>query len=167
VRASATSRKREPFKEGTALNYRVTYDEEQFALLKDGLIPHEMEDKWFIYYEEPYLYFHRSWTGLPVYRVTLKSLPTGGAQVIEALWSKGPTFPDAATRDSEYPAKLLDFLITSLLLRQSKSFPMPSGFGDHAPGLLQHVISGTGFPQSSDSKLEDSTSSKPEKKKAK
>ena len=37
--------------------------------IKNGVIPEEMEDKWFIYYEssENKLYLHRSWTGFCIY----------------------------------------------------------------------------------------------------
>jgi hypothetical protein len=31
-----------------------------------GLIPRAMEDKWYIYFENDCLYFHRSWTGLEI-----------------------------------------------------------------------------------------------------
>ncbi len=34
-----------------------------------GFIPREMEEKWFIYYGQGFLYFHRSWTGYCIYRV--------------------------------------------------------------------------------------------------
>jgi hypothetical protein len=37
-----------------------------------GAIPEEMEDKWFIFYEDGELYFHRSWTGRCLYVVRFK-----------------------------------------------------------------------------------------------
>ena len=80
MRASRTSWQIEPFKEGVPLSYRAAFNGEQFAILMEGHIPQQMEDHWFIYYEEPYLCMHRSWTGTPVYRLTLKSLP-GGAEI--------------------------------------------------------------------------------------
>ena len=85
--ASGSSWKRKPFKDGLPLPYQATFDSEQFARLKEGLIPREMEDKWFIYYEEPHLFLHRSWTGQPVYRLKLRAV-SNGAEVIETLWSK-------------------------------------------------------------------------------
>jgi hypothetical protein len=67
---------------------------------------------------------HRSWTGQPVYKLTLKNLPNG-AELTETLWSKELTgIPDF---DSDYQVRLLDFLISNLLLGQSKPFPVPSG----------------------------------------
>ena len=83
--AKPTDWKCEPFKEGRPLRYDRTFTDEQFARIKIGTIPEQMEDKWFVYYEEPDLFFHRSWTGQPVYKVTLRrtgrSLGCGSAVV--------------------------------------------------------------------------------------
>jgi len=40
--------------------------------LKKGIIPQQMEDKWFVYYEDSYLYCHRSWTGILIYKMKLE-----------------------------------------------------------------------------------------------
>ena len=48
------------------------YSDREFARLSAGQIPQEMEDKWFVYYSEPCLYLHRSWTGICVYKVEFK-----------------------------------------------------------------------------------------------
>ena len=64
--ATSTSWERTPFKEAVPIPYHAAFDAEQFVRLKAGLIPQTMEDKWFVYYEEPELFFHRSWTGQPV-----------------------------------------------------------------------------------------------------
>jgi ADP-ribosyl-[dinitrogen reductase] hydrolase len=45
------------------LEIYLEFTESQFNKMKNGLIPEEMEDKWFIYYEKGFLHFHRSWTG--------------------------------------------------------------------------------------------------------
>ncbi len=84
VVASATSWQRVPFSAGDSILYVRVFDTEQFGCLKIGLIPQQMEDKWFIYYEEPHLYFHRSWTGQPVYRLALRTTQNG-AEVCQAL----------------------------------------------------------------------------------
>lgn len=36
---------------------------EEFGRIVHGFIPTDMDDKWFIYFEENMLHFHRSWTG--------------------------------------------------------------------------------------------------------
>jgi len=140
-----TSWKREPFKECVPIPYHAVFDVEQFTRLKEGLIPRAMEDKWFIFYEEPQLFFHRSWTGQPVYRITLTTLGDGGATVSAALWSKEIA---VASKDGpEYQVRLLDFLVANLLLGQSIPFPLPSGLNEEMPGVFQHHISGTGFAE--------------------
>jgi len=47
----------------------VTLSELEFKKLSVGMIPHEMEDKWFIYMLDNTLHAHRSWTGREIFRV--------------------------------------------------------------------------------------------------
>jgi hypothetical protein len=142
MKATSSSWKRVPFGDVTPLSYTASFDEQQLARLKEGLVPEAMEDKWFVYYEDPHLFFHRSWTGQPVYRITLT--PEGaGARAIQAHWSKDLASADHA--DPEYQSRLLDFLISNLMLGQSKPFPRPQGLNEPAPGIFQHHVSGTGF----------------------
>ena len=142
--ASAATWKHEPLNESVPLSYRAAFDSEQLARLQMGFIPRQMEDKWFIYYEEPHLFLHRSWTGQAVYRLTLKSGPNG-AEVTEARWSK--ELADSSELGHEYEARLLDFLVSNLLLGQAKPFPVPD-LTEPMHGVFQHHISGTGYPQS-------------------
>ncbi len=46
----------------------------EYECLSWGLIPKEMEDKWFIYLEDNWLYFHRSWTGFCIYQLHLEKI---------------------------------------------------------------------------------------------
>lgn len=66
------------------------YDTEEFARLRGGLIPQDMDDKWFLYYEEPVLYLHRSWTGHCIAEVQFAPEPGGGARVVEARVNQNP-----------------------------------------------------------------------------
>jgi hypothetical protein len=50
----------------------LKFSREQFDKIKNGLIQNEMEDKWFIFFEDNWLYFHRSWTGFGIYKAELK-----------------------------------------------------------------------------------------------
>jgi hypothetical protein len=143
--AASSSWSHTPFREGKPVPYRATWADAEFTRIRAGLIPTQMEDKWFIYYEEPHLFLHRSWSGQPVYRLAITESPQG-FEVTESLWSI--ELASARGADSDYQAKLLDFLISNLLLGQSKQFPMPAGSEDHAhPGTLQHAISGTGYAE--------------------
>ncbi len=146
--ATSTSWKnRQPFNDGVPLPYSAVFDDQQLTLLKVGLIPRVMENKWFIYYDEPHLFLHRSWTGLPVFRLTLKCGATG-AEVVEALYST--QLANAPGLDVTYQARLLDFLISNLLLGQRKPFPVPSNVNQANRKLLQHHLSGTGFHNSAE-----------------
>ena len=62
--ATRTSWKTLPLPEArVAVDFTASCTKEEFQRIRRGLIPREMEDKWFIFYEEPWLYLHRSWTG--------------------------------------------------------------------------------------------------------
>ncbi len=45
------------------------YSGEELALIRRGLVPEQITDQWFIFYEDDALYFHRSWTGHCIYVV--------------------------------------------------------------------------------------------------
>ena len=62
------------------LELNVDFSGDEMATIRQGVIPKEMEDKWFMYYEanenENRLYMHRSWTGFCVYVVDFEKAPT-------------------------------------------------------------------------------------------
>ena len=47
-----------------------SFTSHEIQLIKEGHKPKEMEDKWFMYYEDDKLYIHRSWTGFCIYIVS-------------------------------------------------------------------------------------------------
>ena len=85
-----------------------TYSADEFKRLQEGQIPREMEDKWFSFYEEPWLYLHRSWTGYCVYQVRFQ--PTAsGARTVESLANRDPEqYRGTDERDELLLALLLD-----------------------------------------------------------
>jgi 8-oxo-dGTP diphosphatase len=40
--------------------------------IRTGLIPREMEDRWFMFFEDNTLFVHRSWTGFCIYAAAFK-----------------------------------------------------------------------------------------------
>lgn len=60
--------------------------DKQFSKMINGLIPQQMEDKWFIYYENEWLYFHRSWTGNGIYKAKLNKENDGYS--ITEFWAE-------------------------------------------------------------------------------
>jgi hypothetical protein len=142
VKATSSSWKLIPFNDGVPLEYHAVFNSDEFSKLEAGVIPKAMEDKWFIYYEEPFLFFHRSWTGAPVYRLTIEKTPDG-ARIMESLlatqWIK------RKETDLGYEAKLIEFLVSNLLLGQDIPFPLPEYARGYEPGAYQHNIAGTGY----------------------
>lgn len=65
----------------TKIELNIQYSAEDMATLKRGVCPEEMEDKWFIYFEEDEskLYLHRSWTGYCVFVVEFNVEESGEA----------------------------------------------------------------------------------------
>jgi hypothetical protein len=142
--ATADSWKHEPFTVGVRIPYEATFALGEVARLEAGLVPQAMEDKWFIYFDAPWLFLHRGWTGVPVYRVELKR-ESSGASVVEALWASDASPADEAAL--VYQALLLEFLIANLLLGQARPFPRPADAHEAVPGVLQHHVAGTGFQE--------------------
>lgn len=118
------------------------FSPDEYAQLQKGLVPEVMEDKWFVFFEAPFLYFHRSWTRELVYRVRFDA-SVRGARVAEALAS-GHT---SLVHGPEWEGALVAFLLRGLVLGQRVSFPLPPGGAPGPAGLFQHVVSGTGFPE--------------------
>ena len=86
-----------------------SYTLAEFAALQAGLVPEEMEDKWFIFFEDPWLYLHRSWTGFCIFQVRFETTATG-VRVAEALVNRDPAQygGTSAREDASLLAILLD-----------------------------------------------------------
>ena len=72
-----------------ALALHRIYSADEFQRLQEGRVPHEMEDKWFVFCEDPWLYLHRSWTGFCVYQVRFERTASG-ARTAESLVNRDP-----------------------------------------------------------------------------
>ena len=51
-------------------NFRFT--ESQYAKIRFGLLPLQMEDKWFVYFDDGRIHLHRSWTGAKIYEAAIQ-----------------------------------------------------------------------------------------------
>ena len=91
------------------LQVEEVFTREEYKYLSWGLIPVSMDDKWFIYLEDNWLYFHRSWTGFCIFQVRLEKFEDG-YQIAEAWVNDDP--------EQRYD-KLLLFWI-SFLIRQNQ-----------------------------------------------
>ena len=81
--ASRTSWKTEEIDVPRNISLKILFTERQFNIIKQGLIPKQMEDKWFIFFENNILYMHRSWTGYGMYRAEI--IRNGNIYAIDEL----------------------------------------------------------------------------------
>ena len=77
-----------------------------------------MEDKWFVFEDDGWLYFHRSWTGYGVYWVRLFDKPTGG-DIVEAWVSRDRDQYKGASAEDD--VRRLSQLIDVLLLQRERN----------------------------------------------
>lgn len=128
-----------------SLDFHARFTLGEFEYIKRGLIPHAMEDKWFIFFESPWLYFHRSWSGECVFAVRFE---VDGQQAVAAESWVGVTGKNQRDEDRAYARALLAFLLDAFLLGKKVSFPVPSNLPITAPkGLYQHAVVGRGYPE--------------------
>ena len=88
-----------------------------------GVIPEEMEDKWFAYWEDGTLFFHRSWTGFCVYIVRFVC-DDDGTTAVEADLNRDPE--QYKNTDEQYDVEMIAYLVDVLLLRRPSRFPSRS-----------------------------------------
>ena len=107
--------------------------------IRFGLVPAQMEDKWFIFHESDHLYLHRSWSGFCMFRVRLE--PSGeGVRIAEAWVNRDPE--QYSGGDGVYDVALLAYLMDRLLLGRQPRFPFPEGLQPEAESLFQHQMVG-------------------------
>ena len=76
----------------TTLELNTVFSAEQMKRISKGILPDEMEDKWFMYYDEDEskLYMHRSWTGYCVYIVKFQEHDGGGCVAVSTVVNRDP-----------------------------------------------------------------------------
>lgn len=121
--------------------YARTFGKDEHVRMRRGLVPEQMEDKWFIFFEAPWLFLHRSWTGLCIYAVKLRA--EGDGAVVEEAWANRA--PDEYREtDAAHDAKMLAFLVDRLLLGLPAPFPIRQGVAPEKASLLVHHVVGYG-----------------------
>jgi O-acetyl-ADP-ribose deacetylase (regulator of RNase III) len=135
--ATRDSWKIHPLPEARArLSYRRRFDAREHARLALGLTPRQTEDKWFIYLEQDWLYFHRSWTGFCTYAIRLGPM-SEGSRVLEAWVTRDPA--QYRTADDRRDAEILGYLVERLLLGRQVGFPgEPAAPGDSV--IRQRIV---------------------------
>jgi hypothetical protein len=72
--------------------YEALFTDLNADKLMEGLVPVEMEDKWFVYFEDGWLYFHRSWTGALIYWIKLFDMRGNKMETGQDSYSKHKIF---------------------------------------------------------------------------
>jgi hypothetical protein len=92
--------------------FQRTFTKAEFTKLTRGFIPQSMDDRWFIFFEKGWLYFHRSWTGYCIFQLRFKNRKPG-YQIAEVWVNQNPHQYHNAGVERE--ARLISTLIGPLL----------------------------------------------------
>lgn len=125
------------------LGLSMFFTDSEAEQIHSGLVPKEMEDKWFVYFEEGWLYFHRSWTGACIYWLKLDRSPAG-VRVVESWINTDPNQYNGT--DLGFDRKLVPFIINIFLLGRTGEFPVPTDIQQPLLGVFQHHTVGRAYP---------------------
>lgn len=104
----------------TVLSLEKTYSPEEFDVLSCGFVPKVMEQKWFIYMKDSVLFFHRSWTGLCIYKIVFEQ--NGAGYVVKEAFVNRDIEQHPIT-DINYDCALVSWLMDGFLLENPVPFP--------------------------------------------
>ena len=96
-----------------------TFTKAEFARINKGFAPQSMDDRWFIFFEKGWLYFHRSWTGRCIFQIRFK--PQKHCYAIADAWAKQDLnrYEDSNVNNK---GRLISNLIDHVLLGKEVSF---------------------------------------------
>ncbi len=119
--ATATDWKTEPLPAKlSTIDLDRTFSPKEMGRIRQGLIPQQMEDKWFVYWQDDTLYFHRSWTGYCIYIVQFVT-DDDRYRMVKADVNRDPA--QYRETDNARDAAMISYLIDVLLLHQTSAFP--------------------------------------------
>lgn len=110
--ATRESWKHTPIVHPRQIDIALFFTPSLFAQLTKGLIPEAMEDKWFIFYEDGWLYIHRSWTGYGIYKAPI--VTTDHGYEIRTFWVERDEQKYKVQQD-DTDVKTFTYLLASLL----------------------------------------------------
>lgn len=88
------------------------YSQQEFDRITAGVIPQQMEDRWFIFYEAPWLYLHRSLTGLCIFKVRFEVVGES-AKIAQVQVNRNPA--EYSNFHHEHDVSMLVMLLDSLV----------------------------------------------------
>ncbi len=116
------------------LAFEAVFTDAELEQIVQGFVPGEMEDKWFIYFEDGWLRVHRSWTGAFIYALRLDKT-SDGARVVESWVNRDPQ--QYQVLNTEYDRRFLRHLIETLLLKRGVTERV---YVKHKPSIPARVL---------------------------
>jgi len=101
----------------------LQFNEDEMACIRYGVLPQQMEDKWFIFFQDGVLHMHRSWTGNCIYQVRFARVD-GLWHAIDAKVNGDHEQYSPGTDEHERAA--IGALIDIVLLRRDGQYPVES-----------------------------------------
>lgn len=104
----------------TTITLDGRFSSREMDRIRRGLIPEQMEDKWFVYWQSDVLFFHRSWTGFCIYVVRFV-WENDTCRMVEAEVNRDPE--QYSNLNDDHDAKMISYLIDVVLLGKHADFP--------------------------------------------
>jgi len=111
--ASSTSFKNLPIENPRKIDIFLEFTNDQFEKISRGFIPIDMDDRWFIFFENEFLHIHRSWTGFGLYKAKVEKEST--RYCIRGFWVERNN-EKYTNQDDNHDVKLFSSLVAGLLL---------------------------------------------------
>lgn len=104
----------------------MSLNAEQMRRVRFGLVPKEMDDRWFVFFEDPHLFISRSWQHKMFYCADFEESEDGGGELRKIVINAdvGSTTKQGAN----HARKLVRFIIMDLLV-----------YGSNGPGDMNII----------------------------
>jgi hypothetical protein len=112
-----------PMREALSMLARFSFEE--FEKTKAGHLSSNMDDKWDIGFEAPWLFICRSWAGRTIYELRLAD--DGASVVVEEAWVNRDT-KQYACKDLDFDRRFALWLINQKLLGKVEPLPALPNF---------------------------------------
>lgn len=93
------------------------YSADDMAIIRQGLVPRDMDDRWFMFFENDSLHIFRSWTGYQIFALHFAEAPDGGA-TLSGGWVNRDAAQFSGDCLSSDAALALDLISSHLLTPQ-------------------------------------------------
>ena len=67
------------------------YSSDEMALIRQGFVPRDMDDRWFMFFEDGWLHVFRSWTGYQVFALQFSEAEDGSATLDGGWVNRDPS----------------------------------------------------------------------------